>query len=364
MPKLKSIYQRGKGFYGAKWYKGKTYTTRIYPTAQEACDALDELVHDLQKGLQHNKKNITVAEFIDIFVEKYLLQKPRIQKITIDSFIYRLKKGIIPFVGKKKLQSLTPENLQELQNRLFLKYAESTAIVTIRAFKQVLKRAVVWKYLVSDPSQGLDSFAPVIEKPASLTLDQVELILEDMSIDLREHSIVGLGALAGLRRGEVFGLTWNKIDFKAHTIRIDMQYCKSEYKRPKYNSIRTIAILPDLEPLIKEYRLQSSSMEWVFPGSKGQPMDEDSWVHRRFKAILKKHNLPDVKFHSLRHLFDTAMHDAGVSTRDVMQMMGHKSAKMTLDVYDRPSPDHLVRTLKNLHLLGTSTASRRKGIEN
>jgi integrase len=360
MPKLKSIYQRGKGFYGAKWYKGKTYTTRIYPTAQEASDALDELVQDLQKGLQHNKKNITVAEFIDIFIEKYLLQKPRIQKITIDSLKTKLQKGIVPFIGKKRLQSLTPESLQDLQNKLFLKYAESTAIIAMRAFKQVLKRAVVWKFLVSDPSQGLDSFTPIIEKPVSLTLDQVGLILDDRSIDVRDCAIIALGALAGLRQSEIFGLTWDKIDFKAHIIRIDMQYCQGEYKRPKHGSVRTVPILPELEPLLKEYRLQSGSMNWVFPGIKGQPMDGDGWVHRYFKAVLKKHNLPNVKFHSLRHLFDTMMHDSGVLTRDVMQMMGHKSARMTLDVYDRPSPDHLVRVTKNLRPLGTSTSRLRK----
>jgi integrase len=354
MPKLKGIYQRGKGFYGTKWYKGKTYTTRIYPTAQEASDALAELVDNLQKGLQHNKKNITVAEFIDIFIKKYLIQKPRIQKIIIINLKSRLYKGIVPFIGKKKLQSLTPEILQELQNRLFLKYAESMAIATMRAFKQVLKRAVVWEYLVHDPSQGLDIFTPVINKPVLLTLDQVESILEDKSIDLRERTVVGLGALAGLRRSEVFGLTWDKIEFKSHIIKIDMQYCTGEYKRPKYGSPRAVPILPELEHLLKEYRLQSGSMDWVFPSQMRQPMDGEGWVEFHFKAVLKKHGLPVVKFHTLRHLFDAAMYDAGVSTCDVMQMMGHKSAKMTLNIYDRSSPDHLVRTVRNLRLLRPS----------
>jgi integrase len=141
-----------------------------------------------------------------------------------------------------------------------------------------------------------------------------------------------------------------------------MQYCQGEHKRPKYGSDRTLPILPELDPLLKEYRLQSKSMSWVFPGIKGKPMIGDSWVHRHFKRILKRHNLPDVKFHSLRHLFDTTMHNAGVSTWDIMQMMGHKSTQMTLAVYDRPSPDHLVRVTKDLRLLGYS--ARRKSIEN
>lgn len=234
----------------------------------------------------------------------------------------------------------------------------------MRAFKQVLKRAVIWKYLVNDPSQGLDSFAPRIAKPTSLTIDQVGSILQDKNIDLRERSVIGAGALAGLRRSEIFGLTWDKIDFKARTIKIDMQYCQGKYKKPKYDSSRIVPILPELETLLKEYRLRSGSMNWVFPGNKGQPMSAIGWIRLYFKPILKKHNLPDVKFHSLRHLFDTAMHDAGIPTRDIMQMMGHKSARMTLDVYDRQSPDRLVRVTKGLRLLGASPARLQKGIEN
>ncbi len=44
-------------------------------------------------------------------------------------------------------------------------------------------------------------------------------------------------------------------------------------------------------------------------------------------------------------------------------MMGHKSAKMTLDIYDQPSIDNLVRTIRNFHLLGSSTGRSKKGIE-
>ena len=52
--------------------------------------------------------------------------------------------------------------------------------------------------------------------------------------------------------------------------------------------------------------------------------------------------MPDIKFHSLRHFCDKMLHDAGIPTRDIMHILGHTSKSMTLDTYDKISPERLV----------------------
>jgi integrase len=44
----------------------------------------------------------------------------------------------------------------------------------------------------------------------------------------------------------------------------------------------------------------------------------------------------------------------GVPTREIMQILGHKSAKMTLDVYDRESPQRLIEVTRQIKVLDTS----------
>ena len=57
---------------------------------------------------------------------------------------------------------------------------------------------------------------------------------------------------------------------------------------------------------------------------------------------MKSFDLPEVKFHSLRHFYDKILNDASVPTRDIMHILGHTSKSMTLDTYDKISPERLV----------------------
>jgi len=125
-------------------------------------------------------------------------------------------------------------------------------------------------------------------------------------------------------------------------------------KPPKKKSIGQVPILFELEPLLKEWKLQCPSPKWLFPGRKGMPMNAGHWARKNFKEILRMLDLPLVRFHSLRHAFDVMMHDLGVPTREIMQMMGHKNLKMTLGLYDRASIEHLVKVTHDVRFLGSA----------
>lgn len=56
-------------------------------------------------------------------------------------------------------------------------------------------------------------------------------------------------------------------------------------------------------------------------------------VQRKFRTILKKCNLPQVTFHSLRHSFATTCIENGVDYKALSEILGHSSVKITLDIY-------------------------------
>ena len=80
MPKYPGIYKKqlksGTKYYGAKWHKGKTYTTKLYGKAMDAAEALEELNNQLKKDVLPEKKHITVRDFTNLYFQKYLSKSP------------------------------------------------------------------------------------------------------------------------------------------------------------------------------------------------------------------------------------------------------------------------------------------------
>ena len=127
MPKLDGIYKKGNKYYGAKWYQGKTYTTSLFSSATEASEARQILIRKLNKGVDLNKKKITIQDFTSRYLKNYIYGK-RLDPITVKSIENRIKNGIFPLIGNKKLSSLTPEDIQDVQNKLYRKYSEGYAL--------------------------------------------------------------------------------------------------------------------------------------------------------------------------------------------------------------------------------------------
>lgn len=52
-----------------------------------------------------------------------------------------------------------------------------------------------------------------------------------------------------------------------------------------------------------------------------------------YKALLKKLNLPNIRFHDLRHTYSTILIKANFNIKAVSQLLGHASEILTVDVY-------------------------------
>jgi hypothetical protein len=180
MPTYTGVYKKGKKWYGAKWWKGKTYVTKLCKTAEEAAHLREKLIKRLRKGFNVEKSNITVANFIELYLENYITKRPNVHKMTIDSIKSGFKTSNVPIIGHLKLKDLNPEIMQKLQNKLLEKYAPGTVKVRINDFKRVLRRAVIWHYLPYDPSIDLDSVIVDYdtEKPDILSPEQFKLIFQ------------------------------------------------------------------------------------------------------------------------------------------------------------------------------------------
>ena len=177
------------------------------------------------------------------------------------------------------------------------------------------------------------------------------------------HIPLQLGYRCGMRLGEVFGLTWEDIDFDNKTLNINKQVQMINghwtFTDPKYNSKRCIAIDETLcSLLIKEKNraekaklYYDSYYSYIYVNDECQlnskngkivnmimAREDGTYIQPRTlqnvgRIVHYKLNLPEWDFHSLRHTHTTMLIEAGVDPVTVQKRLGHKNIETTLGIY-------------------------------
>ena len=71
---------------------------------------------------------------------------------------------------------------------------------------------------------------------------------------------------------------------------------------------------------------------YVFKWPNGRPFSPD-YVSKHFVSLLRKHGLPHIRFHKLRHSCASLLLNNGYTLKDVQEWMGHAAIKMTANIY-------------------------------
>ena len=77
----------------------------------------------------------------------------------------------------------------------------------------------------------------------------------------------------------------------------------------------------------------------IFASEIGEPLDRHYITKHRFKPLLKRAGLPEIRFHDLRHTCATLLLSENVNPKVVSEMLGHASIAITLDTYSHVLPN-------------------------
>jgi integrase len=161
-----------------------------------------------------------------------------------------------------------------------------------------------------------------------------------------------VGAGTGLRPGELFGLSVNRIDFLRRTIRVDRQLVRARGIGVRLAELKTGASYRTIPlPTTVVDALAAHLTKWpaeaddlVFSNERGRPTQQQPfaavWKTARSRAQLPGWATP----HDLRHYYASLLIRSGASVKVVQARLGHGSAKVTLDVYGHLWPDEEDRT--------------------
>jgi hypothetical protein len=99
--------------------------------------------------------------------------------------------------------------------------------------------------------------------------------------------------------------------------------------------------------------------DFVFCDAAGEPLWGRHLTTLSFKALLRRAELPPIRFHDLRHTFATLQLAAGTNPKIVSEVLGHKEVGITLDRYSRALPTLHTQAMARLDaMLGRRDATR------
>jgi integrase len=167
-----------------------------------------------------------------------------------------------------------------------------------------------------------------------------------LTSNLSHTAAIRLALAAGLRRGEVLGLSWSDVDFNNAALYVHHTLCGTtgKLKSPKTsNSNREVSLssqmLADLKRL-KEQQAQyllsigikQEATSPVICTDTGGRMDGNN-LERWWRKFREQYNFESLRFHDLRHTHATMLVSSGLNIKAVSSRLGHSSVGITLDLY-------------------------------
>lgn len=365
------VYQRADGRYeGTVRYEdpetGEKRKQSFYGKGpKEVAGKMRDFNEDIKKGIVPNAAaKIKVEDWLDTWLETYA--KTRTRQNTYEGYKRIIENHIKPTIGKRTLKELRPEHVQKMLNERMEKGNKRTngplghrqVEYIYSVLHSALERAVKNNLIVRNVCDAVDKPKVIKHEFMPWTVEETNKFLAST----KESRLFPLYLTAwgtGLRRAELLGLRWEDIDLKKGTLTVRRVLVRikggHKFQEPKTKKSRRTVPLPDAvteELKAWKKRLATEELKWrgkhknmkpeeippfnpnkqVFPDELGNPMNPE-FVSRSFKADLKKAELPEIRFHDLRHGHATMLIELGEDLKVISERLGHSTITMTADTY-------------------------------
>lgn len=321
---------------------------------RKAEQMLRDVVQDYERQRGIIRSDVTLADYVRQWMT---LVKRRVDEITYQGYEILATGHILPYFDATgvKLQDVTYQQLQAyIDEKAAHGRKDGKGGLSARSLRlhrnilnQTLTEAVKAGLLPANPCQFVDLPSATRYEAHFYTAQQLQKLF-DVIRDDPLYPLVKITALYGLRRSELLGLQWDSIDFERETLTIRHTVTKvttavAKDKTKNASSYRSFPLLPEARQIFlsaldaerENRRLVGKGYHespYVFKWPDGRPIAPD-YVTHHFAALLRKHSLPPIRFHELRHSCASLLLSQGMTLKDVQEWLGHSDIKMTANIY-------------------------------
>lgn len=365
-----SIYQRNSGTWQAQVSLNGHRLGKSFETRKEAAAWVTQMAAQQDRGLTFEGTKTTVREYLTQWLKD---TKPTLRESTYGLYEGTVKRHITPAVGHIKLSGLTARGIQNLYTS---KLEEGVGRRTVELIHAVLHRslkfAVRQGLLVNNPAKDVQRPHHQAERMHILNEREIQRLLA-FAAQTDFGALIQLAITTGLRKGELLGLKWTDIDWANATIRVERQLQRFPHDTWKFVKPKTKAAIRTVKVgattlsalgrlLVQQQDWEQTHPHWnkegvLFLSSTGTPKDPRNTI-REFKALLKAADLPNIRFHDLRHTAASVMLMSNMPLMRVTRQLGHAKASTTLDIYGHLIPGLEKDAMERIEQLVLPTATQ------
>lgn len=331
--------KNGETAYRFRVYVGMVNGKRKYikrfgfSTKSQARTALLQIQDDIDNP--KTSKTVLFTEVSKVWLNDYYTT---VQESTFIKTQRMLKNHILPALGHKTLEEITPLMLQELMIKWVRQLKNGRKHKGV--INNILKYAIRYGYLATNPMDSV--ITPSVREHDEGDKDfydkeQLRLFMDlvNESNDLKKMVCFRLLAFTGIRKGELLALDWK--DWKDNTLTINKAVTRGlaglEIGPTKTKSSKRLISLDQRTiGILKDYKKTTTGKGLLFQSEKGGIMT-DSLPRKWLLQILDGKPLEPIKIHGFRHTHASLCFEAGMTLKQVQYRLGHSDLKTTMNVY-------------------------------
>lgn len=303
---------------------------RGFPTKKAALAWEREFLMKKQADL-----NMTLESFVELYTQDI---KPKLKLNTWLTKECIIQKKILPYLGKRKLSEITPQDIFCWQNEIRKitdkqgKSLSTTYLKTIHnQMSAIFNHAVRYYGLQSNPAAKAGSMG---EKEATemqfWTKEEFLKVIDAMMDSPIHYYAFEMLYWCGLRIGELFALTPDDFNFEAGTVTISKSYQRIKGEDvitcPKTKKSNRVIQMPQF--LSDEMQDYIKQLYGVKHDSRLFPLSKHSMKSAMEKAC-KAAGVKVIRLHDLRHSHVSLLIDMGFSALAIAERVGHESIDIT-----------------------------------
>lgn len=261
---------------------------------------------------------------------------------------HKRQPSVLTMIGVRRVADLTRDPLQECLNNMAARGDSFSAVKKARTYiSAALEFAIDEQMISRNPARNVELPSRRLRKPNGrfYTVEEIRKLLSAAAaVSLREHLIVRLLVVCGLRAQELFVLRMD--DIESGTLRVDEALKENEKGADRIGDTKSIAsdgyvsISTDLEKEIRTWLnirrvgdayhagVEPQPNDLLFPTETGTPFRIGNYLKRILKPIGKTAGIHDVTFQAMRRTFATQFQRHG-SPKDAQAQLRHSKLEMT-----------------------------------